>query len=88
MIDIFYHIFDIYEISALSFDLLRASLKISRCFFATPPDPIFLKERPMCSREDLFFLSDRNRARINYLIRPSIRAGRLLLRLLKMILRR
>ena len=28
MIDIFYHIFDIYEISALSFDLLRASLNI------------------------------------------------------------
>jgi len=25
MIDMFYHIFDIYEISALSFDLLRAS---------------------------------------------------------------
>ena len=67
---------------------MEVPLKISRCFFATPPDPIFLKERPMCSREDLFFLSDRNRARINYLIRPSIRAGRLLLRLLKMILRR
>jgi len=28
MIDIFYHIFDIYEISALSFDLLRASLAL------------------------------------------------------------
>ena len=26
MIDIFYHIFDIYAINALSFDLLRASL--------------------------------------------------------------
>ena len=31
-------------------------LKISRCFFATPPDPIFLMERPMRSREDLFSL--------------------------------
>ena len=30
MIDMFYHIFDIYEISALSFDLLRASLKIQK----------------------------------------------------------
>lgn len=28
MIDIFYHIFDIYEISALSFDLLRASYSL------------------------------------------------------------
>ena len=32
MIDIFYHIFDIYAINALSFDLLRASLNWSKSF--------------------------------------------------------
>lgn len=34
MIDIFYHIFDIYAINALSFDLLRASFVFKRESFA------------------------------------------------------
>jgi len=63
-------------------------LKISRCFFATPPDPFFSDGMPDAfPRRSFYFEAGTVPGSISFSA-PLLRAGRLPLKLLKMIPRR